>query len=367
MAQSAQRTTPLNAVHHALGARMVAFAGWEMPIAYGSQLEEHHRVRRDAGMFDVSHMLVVDLRGGQARAFLQRLLANDAAKLAAAGRALYSCLLDRGGGVLDDLIVYFLGGERYRLVVNAGTAEKDCAWIAARRDECAPEVTIEPRRDFAIVAVQGPRAREKTWDALPHLRAASERLAPFHAAESDGTLIARTGYTGEDGFEIMLPAAGAVALWQALAGKDVAPAGLGARDTLRLEAGLNLYGQDMDETVTPMEAGLAWTVALDGGRDFIGRAALLGRAPRWRQLGLLLLEPGVMRGRQKVRGGWGAGEITSGGYSPTLNRSIALARLPRAAAAGEEVEVEVRGKWLRARTVAPPFVRHGKVLISAEC
>ena len=364
MTKAALRTTPLNAAHRALGAKMVDFAGWDMPLHYGSQVDEHHRVRRDAGMFDVSHMLAVEVRGSGARAFLQRVLANDVAKLGVKGKALYSCMLNEAGGVLDDLVVYFLGEDSFRLVVNAGTADRDCAWIVAQREGRAAAVKIEPRRDLAIIAVQGPQARAKTWNALPALRTATEPLAPFQAAQADGMLIARTGYTGEDGFEIMLPAGHAVALWRALQVQGVVPAGLGARDTLRLEAGMNLYGQDMDETVTPLEAGLAWTVALGGGRDFIGKQALEAKPATRQRVGLLLLDKGVMRSHQKVRCATGTGEITSGGYSPTLNRSIALARLPRAAAPGEEVEVEVRDQRLRAKVVKPPFVRHGKVLVT---
>jgi aminomethyltransferase len=361
--QAARRCTPLNAVHRALGARMVDFAGWDMPLHYGSQLEEHHRVRRDAGMFDVSHMLAVDVSGAAARDFLRGLLANDVAKLAQPGAALYSCMLREDGGVLDDLIVYDLGGEGFRLVVNAGTADRDVAWIESRRATHESGISLAPRRDLAIIAVQGPRARAKTWAAHPPLRAATEGLAPFHAVQSGGIFVSRTGYTGEDGFELMLPAVQAAASWEALAAQGVAPAGLGARDTLRLEAGMCLYGHDMDETVTPLESGLAWTVARAGGRGFIGARALEAR-PAERQLtGLVLLERGVMRDHQRVRCGAGMGEITSGGYSPTLDRSIALARLPRAVAAGETVEVEVRDNWLRARTVKPPFVRHGSILI----
>lgn len=363
----ALHATPLNAAHRALGAKMVSFAGWDMPLHYGSQIEEHHRVRRDAGMFDVSHMLAVDVSGKEAHAFLRRVLANDVAKLRVKGRALYSCLLNEVGGVLDDLIAYWRGGERYRVVVNAATAETDCAWLAAQRDRTAADVAIEPRRDLAIIAVQGPRAREKTWSAAPRLRAATEPLACFHAAELDGMLVARTGYTGEDGFEILLPAGDAPALWRALQESGVAPAGLGARDTLRLEAGMNLYGQDMDETVTPFESGLGWTVALGDRREFVGRQALEARAVTRQLLGLALLEKGVMRNHQKVRSAAGEGEITSGGFSPTLERSIALARLPSAVAPGEEVEVEVRDRWLRARVVKPPFVRHGKAMINVEC
>lgn len=363
MTQAGLRTTPLNAEHRALGAKMVGFAGWDMPLAYGSQVEEHHRVRRDAGMFDVSHMLAADVRGQDARVFLRRVLANDVAKLTVRGKALYSCMLNDAGGVLDDLIVYYLAEDRFRLVVNAGTADKDCDWLGRQRARLAPAVVLEPRRDLAIIAVQGPGAREKTMNALPALRPVTEPLAHFHAVETDGMLIARTGYTGEDGFEIMLPAGRAVALWRALAGQGVAPAGLGARDTLRLEAGMNLYGQDMDETVTPLEAGLDWTVTFGSGRDFIGREALEKKPTTHRLLGLVLLDKGVMRNRQQVRCPSAAGEITSGGYSPTLSRSIALARVPHAVAAGDTVEVDVRDKWLRARVVKPPFVRHGKILI----
>ena len=354
------KQTPLNAVHREMGAKMVDFAGWEMPLHYGSQLEEHHAVRRNAGMFDVSHMLAVDVAGQGARDFLRGLLANDVAKLRQPGRALYSCLLRNDGGALDDLIVYFMADNRFRLVVNAGTADKDLAWLEARR---ASGVEFAPRRDLAIIAVQGPQAREKIWRALPQARTASESLAHFQAAEIGDMLVARTGYTGEDGFEILLPAARAEALWRALLAEGVAPAGLGARDTLRLEAGMNLYGQDMDETVNPLESGLAWTVDFKLDRDFVGKAALLAHRSARQLVGLVLLDKGVMRGHQKVRCAGGAGEITSGGFSPTMNRSIALARAPGAVVPGDEVEVDVRGRWLRAKAVKPPFVRNGTVLI----
>jgi len=337
-----------------------------MPLHYGSQLEEHRSVRRAAGMFDVSHMQVIDLRGAGVRDFLRRLLANDVAKLERPGQALYSCMLNDAGGVLDDLIVYGLSGAWYRLVVNAGTADKDRAWIAAQRDRFAASFDLESRRDLAIIAVQGPQAREKTWRALPQARDISEPLGYFHAAQEADIMLARTGYTGEDGFEIILPAERAEALWQALHRHGVAPAGLGARDTLRLEAGLNLYGQDMDESVSPLESGLAWTVALAEARDFIGKTALHEKAVTRQLTGLVLLDQGVMRGHQRVRCGGGDGVITSGGFAPTLKRSIALARIPQAAAAGDTVEVEVRDSWLRAKVVKPPFVRHGKALISVE-
>jgi len=361
MTANALRSTPLADAHRALGARMVDFAGWEMPLHYGSQVEEHRAVRSAAGVFDVSHMLALDVEGGGAQAFLRRLLANDIARLKTPGQALYSCLLNEAGGILDDLISYWRGKSRFRLVLNAGTAEKDCAWILSQREDAS--VRISPRRDLAILAVQGPRAREKTWEALPRTRAATQTIGYFHSAEVDGMLIARTGYTGEDGFEILLPAEAAAGAWNSLLKAGVAPAGLGARDTLRLEGGMNLYGQDMDETVTPYECGLAWTVALGEPREFIGRQAVEAKAPTRERRGLVLIDKGVMRSHQQVRCAAGAGEITSGGFSPTLNRSIALARLPRAAGA-EEAEVEVRGNWLRARVVEPPFVRHGKVLVN---
>jgi aminomethyltransferase len=363
MMSEALKETPLHAVHRALGAKMLAFGGWEMPLHYGSQIEEHHQVRRDAGMFDVSHMLATDIVGTAARDFLRILLANDVAKLREPGTALYSCLLDVSGGVIDDLIVYFLGENRFRMVFNAGTAHRDLAWLDAQRARYAPGLDVVPRRDLAIIAVQGPNAREKVWRALPQARDVTVRLRLFQAVEAGELLLARTGYTGEDGFELMLPAAQAADFWNNLRAQGIAPAGLGARDTLRLEAGMNLYGQDMDERVTPFESGLAWTVDLGAGRDFIGRAALIARPRAQQRVGLVLLDRGVMRAHQAVRCDSGAGEITSGGFSPTLNRSIALARVPSAAATGDGVEVGVRDKWLRARVVKPPFVRYGKILV----
>jgi aminomethyltransferase len=359
------KQTPLNRAHRALNAKLVDFGGWEMPLHYGSQIEEHHHVRRDSGMFDVSHMLVIDLAGTGARDFLRRLLANDVARLKAPGKALYACMLNEHGGVLDDLIVYFLGEDRYRMVVNAATAEGDLAWIESQRAELAPDVDILPRRDRAMIAVQGPNAREKFWTAFPGLRGDTEPLANFFGAASGDWFVARTGYTGEDGFEVLLPAAQAESMWQALLDVKVAPAGLGARDTLRLEAGMNLYGQDMDETVTPLECGLAWTVDLAPGREFIGRPALEGAKPQVQMLGLVLLERGVLRAHQKVATSHGDGEITSGTFSPTLGVSIALARLPSGVQTGEEVTVAVRDRRMRARTVKYPFVRHGKSLIGA--
>ncbi|MFZ5508716.1 MAG: glycine cleavage system aminomethyltransferase GcvT [Pseudomonadota bacterium] len=355
------KQTPLYATHAAAGAKLVDFAGWDMPLHYGSQIEEHHQVRRDAGMFDVSHMLIIDLEGADARPFLRHLLANNVDKLQTPGRALYSCMLNETGGVIDDLIAYFFREDWFRLVVNAGTADKDLAWI--ERQAAGRNVAIRPRRDLAMIAVQGPQARTRTWQALPGAEAASAALKPFTAAWHGEVLIARTGYTGEDGFELMLPASRVVAAWNALTTAGVKPAGLGARDTLRLEAGMNLYGQDMDETTSPLESGLAWTVDLAAPRDFVGKGALFAHPAQRHLVGLVLVDKGVLRAHQKVFAAGGEGEITSGSYSPTMNRSIALARLPAAATAGDTVEVEIRDKRLKAKIVKPPFVRNGQVLV----
>ena len=355
----------LNALHRSLNAKMVDFGGWDMPLHYGSQLEEHHAVRRDSGVFDVSHMCAVDVTGQDAKNFLLRLLANSVDKLKEPGKALYSTMLNDAGGVIDDLIVYFIRDGVYRVVINAGTAEKDLAWMAARLHEWRFDAALLSRRDLAILAVQGPNALEKVWRVLPQIRANTEILKPFGSTTVGDYFVARTGYTGEDGFEITLPNALAKAFWQALLKAGVAPIGLGARDTLRLEAGMNLYGQDMDETVSPLNAGLAWTVDLATPRefDFVGRAALLAQPAQNAFLGLLLTERGVLRAHQKVLTSHGVGEITSGTFSPTLQRSIALARLPLAVAIGDTVKVEIRDKPLSATVVKPCFVRKGKALV----
>ncbi len=359
--------TILNQTHRDLGARMVPFGGWEMPIHYGSQIEEHHAVRNDAGLFDVCHMTVVDIRGEQAKPFLRHLLANDVARLTQPGKALYSCMLRDDGGVIDDLITYFMDEQWYRMVVNAATTEKDLAWLEEQAASFGVE--IRPRRDLGMIAAQGPNAREKTVPLLPEsLRAKAEALIPFQAATDGEWFVARTGYTGEDGFEIMLPDDAVVPFWNALVEAGVRPCGLGARDTLRLEAGMNLYGSDMDESVTPLESGLAWTVDLrDAGRGFVGRQALEAQQEQGNLrhfTGLVLEGKGVLRNHQKLFDGeHEVGEITSGGFSPTLGRAIALARI--SPDAGDDLMVEIRGRRLPVRLVKPPFVRHGKACIEA--
>ncbi len=357
--------TLLNETHRSLGAKMVDFGGWDMPIHYGSQIDEHHLVRRAAGMFDVSHMTVVDLKGERTREFLRQLLANSIDKLKVTGKALYSCMLNAQGGVIDDLIVYFLADDFFRMVVNASTREKDLAWI--RQHAQAFGVEVIEREDLAIVAVQGPQARALVAGLVAEGdRAALDKLGRFAAldvASADGVplFVARTGYTGEDGYEVLLPQAAVVGFWNALLAAGVKPAGLVARDTLRLEAGMNLYGQDMDEGVTPYEAALAWTVALDEGRAFIGRDVLEAQkaAGNARQMiGLVMDDKGVLRHGQKVLTANGEGEILSGTFSPTLGKAIAFARVP----AGEpgDVRVDIRGKEVPVRVVKFPFVRDGQ-------
>jgi aminomethyltransferase len=363
--------TVLNDAHRALGAKMVDFGGWDMPLSYGSQIDEHHQVRRDAGMFDVSHMTVVDLRGARTRDFLRRLVANSVDKLQKPGKALYTCMLNPQGGVIDDLIVYYLAEDFFRLVVNAATRNKDLAWIGEQA--VLFDVSVTERPELAMIAVQGPTARERVIGLLSaDTAAAAGKIGKFVATEAvmkDGTplFVARTGYTGEDGFEIVVPQDKAVALWDALLDAGVQPAGLGARDTLRLEAGMNLYGQDMDDSVTPYEAALAWTVSLDEGRDFIGRVAIEAQkaagVPR-QMVGLVMDDKGVLRHGQAVQTDAGSGEILSGTFSPTLGKAIAFARVP----AGElgDVRVDIRGKAVPVRAVKFPFVRDGASLIPAK-
>ena len=357
--------TPLFDAHVASGAKMVDFGGWDMPLHYGSQLEEHHAVREAAGMFDVSHMTVVDIVGRDARAFLRHLLANDVARLRAPGTALYSCMLNAHGGIIDDLIVYFLHDGRYRLVVNAATRQQDLDWVNRQADGYSVEISERP--ELAMIAVQGPLARERTAALFDDdTRAAALGLRPFGACEAGELFIARTGYSGEDGFEIVLPAVDAPGWWQRLEGQGVRPCGLGARDSLRLEAGMNLYGTDMNRDTSPLESGLGWTVAWEPAeRNFVGRQALEAQrdgAPLRRFVGLLLEGRGVLRNHLRVVcAGRADGEITSGGFSPTLKRSIAMARLP--AGDYDRAQVEIRGKLLDVRLVRPPFVRHGKICI----
>ena len=348
--------------HVEYGGKIVDFAGWEMPVNYGSQMDEHHQVRKDAGMFDVSHMTIVDMKGPGVLAFLQHIFANDVAKLKQPGKALYSCMLTEDAGVIDDLIVYYMNDEWYRVVVNAGTRDKDIAWF--NKQVVDFDVTLTEQAEVAMIAVQGPNAREKAIDALPvDVVEAVSNMERFFGVDCGEWFVGRTGYTGEDGFEVMMPESEAAEFWDKLAHAGVKPCGLGARDTLRLEAGMNLYGSDMTEETSPLTSGLGWTIAWEPvERDFIGRKALQAQRDKGvdqKLVGLVLEDKGVLRGHQKVVvENVGEGEITSGTFSPTLQQSIALARVPKAI--GETCLVEIRGKLLNARVVKPVFVRDGQ-------
>ena len=361
------KKTPLYTDHIAMGGKIVDFSGWDMPIHYGSQIEEHHQVRKHAGMFDVSHMTIIDMKGKDAKAFLANLLANDIGKLKTPGKALYSCMLNESGGIIDDLITYYINDNFYRTVVNAATHDKDISWINNVASNFDVEIT--ERTDLAMIAVQGPQACEISSPLLPdEIRQQALALKPFNAILHNDFMVARTGYTGEDGYEIMLPNEQASQLWQALHKSGIKPSGLGARDTLRLEAGMNLYGTDMDESITPWECGLAWTVALTpDDRDFIGRKALVEKKNNCdvEFVGLVLETKGVIRNHQKVIIDDGKeGEVTSGSFSPTLQKAIAFARIPKTNAT--QCNIEMRGKLLPASIVKPMFVRNGKACVQTR-
>jgi aminomethyltransferase len=348
---------------------MVDFHGWMMPLHYGSQLDEHHAVRQDAGMFDVSHMTIVDLNGARTREFLRYLVANDVAKLTVPGKALYTGMLNASGGVIDDLIIYFLTEDYFRLVVNSATRENDLAWISQHAKAYNVELTV--RDDLALIAVQGPQAKEKAETLFTDAqKAAVAGMKPFFGVQAGDLFIATTGYTGETGYEIALPQEQAADFWQKLLAAGVKPAGLGARDTLRLEAGMNLYGQEMDEGVSPLAANMGWTIAwAPEDRDFIGRAALERQREQGTEqlVGLIMTEKGVLRNELPVRftdaaGNAQEGIITSGSFSPTLGYSIALARVP--AGIGEHAVVQIRNREMPVKVTKPGFVRNGKSLVS---
>ncbi len=357
--------TPLFEQHQACGARMVDFHGWMMPLHYGSQMDEHHAVRNDAGMFDVSHMTIVDLRGPRTREFLRHLLANDVAKLTQPGKALYTGMLNASAGVIDDLIVYFMSEDFFRLVVNSATREKDLAWIKQHAQPFGVELT--ERDDLALIAVQGPHAQQKAQTLFTAAqREAVAGMKPFFGVQAENLFIATTGYTGEAGYEIAMPNSEAADFWQKLLAAGVKPAGLGARDTLRLEAGMNLYGQEMDESVSPLAANMGWTISWEpSDRDFVGRDALEAQRAKGTEklVGLIMTEKGVLRNGLPVRftdeqGQLQQGIITSGSFSPTLGCSIALARVP--AGIGEQAIVEIRNREMPVKVTKPIFVRAGK-------
>lgn len=341
---------------------MVDFAGWDMPINYGSQIEEHNQVRTAAGVFDVSHMTISDVSGEGAKAFLQYLLANDVERLDVEGRALYSAMLREDGGVIDDLIVYRMSFG-YRVVSNCATRDKDLGWM---NEQIANfDAQLQERPELAILAVHGPESIPAVCGLLPQEQSEQvSALGNFRGVELGEWFVARTGYTGEKGLEVILPNDEAAGLWDKLLETGVKPVGLGARDTLRLEAGMNLYGHDMDESTSPIESNMNFSVAWEPAeRNFIGREAitedldLMSEGELDELVGLVLEERGVLRDGQKVVTEHGEGIITSGSFSPTLKHSIALARIP---VNSESCKVEMRGKLTEVRKVKPNFVRFGK-------
>ncbi|WP_296201783.1 glycine cleavage system aminomethyltransferase GcvT [Psychrobacter sp. UBA3962] len=359
--------------------KIVDFSGWELPIHYGSQIDEHEAVRTDAGMFDVSHMVITDVEGAEAKAWLQKLLANDVAKLKTVGKALYSGMLNAEGGIIDDLIVYLMNEDetQYRIISNAATRDKDLAQFNKVAENF--EVTLTERPELAILAIQGPNAVAKLKQAKPSWSDILDGLKPFVGADLADTeaadwFVARTGYTGEDGVEVILPGDNAAEFYQLMLDQGVKPAGLGARDTLRMEAGMNLYGHDMDETISPYECNMGWTLALKDDRDFVGREALTAKRKQakedgsaMKQVGLLLETRGVLREGMTVTINQGTdkettGIITSGTFSPSLKQSIAIARIPESVTDEDTVQVDLRGKgkFVDVRVLKLPFVRNGE-------
>ncbi len=355
------KRTPLYAAHRRLGARMIGFGGWEMPVQYVGVVEEHRAVRRAVGCFDVSHMGEFEFRGPDAARALQRLTTNDVAALAV-GQVQYSLLCHEQGGIVDDLTLARLGEDHYLMTVNAANIEKDWAWVTRHLDGRVEARDVSG--ETGLIAVQGPRAEalvgrlaDRDVTTLGYYRLAQGHVAGVPA------VISRTGYTGEDGFELYLPAAETERVWEALLAEGkpegVTPAGLGARDTLRLEMRYVLYGQDIDETTNPLEAGLGWVVKLDKG-EFIGRAAIAAvraAGPRRRLVGFEMVDRAVPRhGYRLLHGGAAVGHVTSGSYGPSVDRYIGVGYVPPAlAAVGTELEVEVRGQGRRARVVQTPF------------
>lgn len=356
------RQTVLHQQHLDAGARMIDFAGWDMPLHYGSQLTEHQVVRDSAGVFDVSHMGVIDIDGKGARDYLRYLLSNDIDHLDGTGQAQYTLMLNERGGVVDDLIVYRLDNT-YRLVVNSANRDTDLAWI--RLHAADRQVNVEARPELAILAVHGPEAIDRVCVLLPPAQSEQVRALPnFRCTLRDGWLFARTGYTGEKGLELVMPGTEAPAFWTRLMEADIQPVGLGARDTLRLEAGMNLYGHEMDEDTSPLTANLEQVVAWEPtDRNFIGREAV-SEHKRQQQAGTLpcltgvvLESRGVLREGQQVLTDSGEGVVTSGCFSPSLKQGIGLARIPRQS---RECRVVIRDREVPARIVKPGFIRGGR-------
>jgi len=357
--------TPLYLEHQSLDAKIVDFGGWALPVNYGSQIEEHHAVRRNCGLFDVSHMTVSDITGNDTLSYLSLLLANDINKVTSmTGKALYSCMLNEQGGVIDDLIVYYLNDQHCRVVSNAGTNHKVIAWMSQQSQQF--DVIVTERPELALIAVQGPQAIKQCTSLLDdRFSSVINDLKRFQGAfinnDTQQSFVGRTGYTGEDGLEFIINQELAVELWQTFISAGIQACGLGARDTLRLEAGMSLYGNDLDEQHTPIESGLAWTVSNKDDREFIGKAALA--SPGYKMIGLILLDRGVLRGHQTVHlNGTQIGEITSGTFSPTLEKSIAIARINQDANVelGQQLQIAIRNKFVNVQVARYPFVKNSQ-------
>ena len=357
------KKTSLHARHLASGARMVPFAGWDMPLEYSGIRQEHLAVRERAGLFDVSHMGEIEVAGKSALDAIQYLCCNDASKIDV-GQAQYSALLTPAGTFVDDIVVFRLAPQHFLLVVNAGNIEKDYKWIAGQIgvDEA---VAVDASTRYALLAVQGPAAREVLQPLTGVALDALKRYSFGHGeVASVRATISRTGYTGEDGFEVFLPPQSADRVWQAIleSGRTagILPAGLGARDTLRLEAGMRLYGSDIDEATTPLEAGLGWLVGWNKG-SFTGERALRDqqvRGPARKLVGFEMVDPGIARhGYDVWRGSTKVGQVTSGTQTPFLNKAIGMAYVAGGAAPGNQIEVEIRGRRARATVVKLPFYR----------
>jgi aminomethyltransferase len=362
------RKTPLNAVHRALGAKMVAFGGWDMPVEYSGLIAEHLAVREAAGLFDVSHMGEFEVAGKGALRFLQRTTSNDVAKLAD-GQGQYTAFPRPNGAPTDDAVLYRLSAERFLMVVNAGNIEKDFAWLSGQETEGC--VLRDRSDEFALLALQGPRSQE-ILQPLTTVDLPGVKYYHFGEGTVSGVpaIVSRTGYTGEDGFEVFLPPDQAARIWEELLDRGreagLVPAGLGARDTLRLEARMCLYGNDMDETTTLVEAGLGWIVSLDPAKgDYPGRAVLEAQkknGPPRKLVGFEVLGRGIARhGHPVYLGDEQVGAVTSGTFAPYVKKTIGLCYLPAARSpVGTEFEIDVRGRRLPARVVPTPFYKRAR-------
>ncbi|MEM3399817.1 MAG: glycine cleavage system aminomethyltransferase GcvT [Candidatus Micrarchaeia archaeon] len=356
------KKTPLNSLHKSLGAKMIEFGGWEMPVQYAGIIEEHNAVRNACGIFDVSHMGEIFVRGANAFGFVQKIITNSLSKIGV-GRAIYSPICNENGGIIDDVIVYWKAEGEFLFVVNAANTEKDYAWLIKNADR---NVEIENATDrIALLAVQGPKSQEilqkitkENLSAIPYFHSKECELGGKH------TLLSRTGYTGEDGFEVFVDSPFAVEMWNEIleAGKDngIMPAGLGARDTLRLEAGLMLYGNDMDDNTTPLEVPLKWTVSFD--KEFIGKEALLSKAPSKKLSGFELLGKGVPRHGNEVFDADGnkIGVVTSGIFSPTLKKPIGFCFIPPEWESEKNVYVQIHGRLAEAKLCSTRFYKRGR-------